>query len=134
MHSSHAGRSETLRKACGALAGTLTVSPARATEGAPRNVTSASPSSTRNISSKSWRCGGAAARRDVHVNEGVTAGGVIAHHQYRVSVSHHREMAQVLVVGPREQEIPSAVVGRNRRGGLRRGARILVHLFGPFTG
>jgi hypothetical protein len=43
-------------------------------------------------------------------------------------------MAQVLVVGPREQEIPSAVVGRNRRGGLRRGARILVHLSGPFTG
>lgn len=36
MHSSRAGRSETLRKACGALAGMLRVSPVRTTEVAPR--------------------------------------------------------------------------------------------------
>ena len=54
-HSSRAGRSETFRKTCGALAGTLIVSPAVATALTPRNVTSISPSRTVNISSKSWR-------------------------------------------------------------------------------
>lgn len=39
MHSSCAGRSETLRKACGALAGMLRVSPVHTTEVAPRKVT-----------------------------------------------------------------------------------------------
>jgi hypothetical protein len=38
---------------CGALAGTFTVSPARAFDLAPRKVTSISPSRTWNISSKS---------------------------------------------------------------------------------
>jgi hypothetical protein len=47
-----------MRKTCGAFAGTLTVSPARATAVSPRNVSSISPSMTVNISSKSWRCGG----------------------------------------------------------------------------
>ena len=47
-----------LVKECGALAGTLTVCPARATVVSPRNVTRTSPSRTVNISSKSWRCGG----------------------------------------------------------------------------
>src|ERR1035441_5377558 len=58
MQSSRAGWPEALVKACGALAGTLTVWPARATMCSPRKVSSTSPSSTVNISSKSWRCGG----------------------------------------------------------------------------
>lgn len=44
---------EAFRKLCGALAGTLTVSPAFATRCWPRKVSSTSPSSTVNISSKS---------------------------------------------------------------------------------
>src|SRR3712207_8486159 len=58
MHSSRAGRSEALANECGALAGMLTVSPARTTDFSPRKVASISPSSTWNISSKSWRGGG----------------------------------------------------------------------------
>jgi len=58
MHSSRTGLSEALVNACGALAGTLMVWPARATMVSPRNVTWTSPSRTVNISSKSWRCGG----------------------------------------------------------------------------
>src|SRR5471030_2743871 len=56
--SSRAGRSKTFRKTCGALAGTLIVSPAVATALTPRNVSSISPSRMVNISSKSCRCGG----------------------------------------------------------------------------
>src|ERR687893_1545358 len=63
MHKSRAGRSEALVNECGALAGTLTVSPARNVGFSPRKVASISPSSTENISSKSWRCGGGGAPR-----------------------------------------------------------------------
>ena len=58
IHSRRAGRPEELVKACGALAGTWTVSPARAIVRSPRKVSSTSPSSTLNVSSKSCRCGG----------------------------------------------------------------------------
>ena len=58
MHSNRDGCPPALVKACGALAGTLMVSPARATMVSPRNVTWTSPSRTVNISSKSCRCGG----------------------------------------------------------------------------
>src|SRR5512133_318922 len=51
--SNRAGRSDTFRKTCGALAGTLIVSPAVATALTPRHVSSISPSRTVNISSKS---------------------------------------------------------------------------------
>jgi len=50
--------SDALRKACGALAGTLTVSPVRIADVTPRKVSSISPSRRVNVSSKSWRCGG----------------------------------------------------------------------------
>ena len=56
--SSRAACSETFRKTCGALAGTLIVSPAVATALTPRNVSSISPSRMVNISSKSCRWGG----------------------------------------------------------------------------
>src|SRR5271154_3237802 len=57
MHSNRDSLSPALVNACGALAGTLMVSPARATSVSPRKVTWTSPSSPVNISSKSWRCG-----------------------------------------------------------------------------
>ena len=53
MHSSRDGVPAALVNECGALAGTLTVSPARAVMVRPRNVTSTSPSKMVNISSKS---------------------------------------------------------------------------------
>ena len=56
--SSRDGVSVALVNACGAFAGTLIVSPWRATIVSPRKVTSTSPSRTVNISSKSCRCGG----------------------------------------------------------------------------
>src|ERR1700722_846219 len=58
IHSNRDGVSAALVNECGALAGTLMVSPARATSVSPRKVTWTSPSSTVNISSKSCRCGG----------------------------------------------------------------------------
>ena len=53
MHSSLAVCSEALMKLCGALAGMLTVSPARTIDFSPRKVTSISPASRVNDSSKS---------------------------------------------------------------------------------
>jgi len=58
MHSNRDGVSPAFVNECGALAGTLMVSPARATSVSPRKVTRTSPSRTVNISSKSCRCGG----------------------------------------------------------------------------
>src|SRR6202034_2082875 len=57
-HSNRDGMAAVLVNACGALAGTLMVSPARAISVWPRKVTWTSPSRTVNISSKSCRCGG----------------------------------------------------------------------------
>src|ERR1700689_3842745 len=57
-HSNRDGVAAVLVNACGALAGTLMVSPARAISVWPRKVTWTSPSRTVNISSKSCRCGG----------------------------------------------------------------------------
>ncbi len=64
----------------------------------------------------------------MHVDEGVAAGGVLARYQDRVGVSHHRQVAQVLVVGAREQEDATAVVGRDR---LRVGSWVVDHFVSP---
>jgi len=58
MQSNRAGCWEALVKKCGALAGMLTLSPARMIDFLPRKVASISPSRTVKDSSKSWRWGG----------------------------------------------------------------------------
>src|SRR6476660_257289 len=57
-HSNRTGSPDPLWNWCGALDGMLTVSPACTVDFLPRKVTSSSPSSIMNVSSKSWRCGG----------------------------------------------------------------------------
>jgi hypothetical protein len=122
MHSSRAGRSEALRKTCGALAGTLTVSPARACRAADGDFDLAVEDGEHLFEVVAvWRR--AAARRDMHVDEGVAAGGVVARQKDRVGVTHYPEVGQGRVlVRARKREISFRVVGRDRRGGLRRGA------------
>jgi len=58
MHSNRAGCWVALVKKCGALAGMLTLSPARMTDFLPRKVASISPARMVNDSSKAWRWGG----------------------------------------------------------------------------
>src|SRR6266566_3621810 len=87
-HSSRTGASPALVKACGALAGTLMVWPVR------------------------WR---PSARRDVHVDEGVPAGGVMAGDQDGVGVADEPDVRQALIfVWPRDGEPARRVVGRDR--------------------
>ena len=58
-----------------------------------------------------------AAGRDVHVDEGVLAGGVLAGHQDRVGVADQPDVRQALVVvRPRDGELAGQVVGRDRSG------------------
>jgi hypothetical protein len=58
---------------------------------------------------------GAAARRDVHVDEAVAPGRVFARQQDRVGVSHQPDVRQVRVVRPGDRETPLGVIRRERR-------------------
>jgi hypothetical protein len=88
-HNSRAGRWLLLRNACGALAGMLTVSPARTTDLMPR---------------------------EVHINEAVAAGGVFAREKDRVDISNYSKVGQRLIfVRSREHELSLKVIGRNDR-------------------
>ena len=56
-----------------------------------------------------------AARRDVHVDEGVPAGGVIAGDEDRVGVADEPDVRQALIfVRPGHGELARRVVGRDR--------------------
>ena len=62
----------------------------------------------------------AAARRNVHVDEAITAVGIIGREQNGISVSHDAEVAKALVfVRVRNRKIAAGVVRRNRGDGLR---------------
>jgi hypothetical protein len=55
----------------------------------------------------------AAAGRDVHVDEGVFAGGVVASHKDRIGIADKAEMRKALVlVGSSDGEVSVRVVGR----------------------
>jgi hypothetical protein len=61
-----------------------------------------------------WR--GTSARRDVHVDEGVSAGGVVAGHQDRIGITDEPDVAKRLVfVGPGDRQVAVRVIGRYRR-------------------
>ena len=59
---------------------------------------------------------GAAAGRDVHVDEGVLAGGVVAGHQDRVGVADESEVGEgFVVVGSCDREVSVRIIGRYRK-------------------
>ena len=89
MHSSRAGRSEALRKTCGALAGTLTVSGPRDGCRAAEGDFDLAIEHGEHLFEIVAVWGRAAARRDMHVDEGVAAGGVVARQKDRVCVTHY---------------------------------------------
>jgi len=58
---------------------------------------------------------GAAAGRDVHVDEGVLAGGVVAGHQDRIGVADKAEVSEgFIVVGSCDGKVSVRVIGRYR--------------------
>jgi hypothetical protein len=66
--------------------------------------------------------------RDMHIDEAVAAGGVFAFQKDRISVSNQTDVGLVLIfVGARNRDVPPGVIGRNRRGCPRRGARGVIH-------
>lgn len=89
MHSSRAACSAELRNACGALAGTLMVVPTFAERLVPRKVTSRALSDDECFLEVMTVRGRAAAGRNVHVNEGEAAAGVVPGQQDGVGVAHH---------------------------------------------
>ena len=105
MHNSRDGVSEALVKECGALAGTLMVCPARATMVSPRNVTRTSGKDSEHLLEVVPVRRRPAAWRDVHVDEGVLAGGVLAGHEDCVGVADEPDVRQALIfVRPRAGE------------------------------
>jgi len=71
-----------------------------------------------------WR--GAAARRDVHVDESVLASGVVAGYQDRIGITDEPDVAKRLVfVGPGDRQVAARVIGRYRR--LRGSSAVFGH-------
>ena len=115
-HSSRAGRSETFRKTCGALAGTLIVSPARRdrADAAERELDLAVKDGEHllEVVAVGRR---PAARRDVHVDQRVAPRGVGAGHKDGVGVADHAEVRQRFIgVGAHVRQDPPGVVGGDR--------------------
>ena len=115
-HSSREGVPAALVNECGALAGTLIVSPARAVMVCPaeRHPHLAVQDGEHLLEVVPVRRRPAAGR-DVHVDQGVLAVRVLAGHQDRVRVADQPDVRQALVVvWPRDGELAGQVVGRYR--------------------
>jgi hypothetical protein len=70
---------------------------------------------------------GTAAGRDVHVDEGVPAGRVLAGQQDRVGVADDAQVRErVVLVGPGDGQLPPRVVSRDRRAAVHRAAPVPV--------
>src|SRR5439155_27213713 len=116
-HSSRAGCLDALRKECGALAGTLMVSPAwaicfAAAEG-QFDLALENGEHLLEVVAMGRR---AAAGRDVHVEDGEAAVRVLAGENQGVGVARQRDVGQGLVhVGPRRHQIAPRVVGWDGR-------------------
>ena len=131
MHSSRAGWPEVLVKACGALAGTLTVSPALAISCSPRKVQLdlAVEDGEHFLEVVAVRRGTAAGGY-VHVDEGVPAGALLAGQQDCVGVTDDSQVRKRLVpVWPGDGKMPLRVVGRDVR--VLRRSLAVVHCAAP---
>ena len=128
MQSNRAGSLEAFVKEWGALAGILTVPPAPTTDffAAKGGFDFTFEDGKRFLEVMAMRRR-AASRRDVHVNEAITAGGVIAAEQNGIGVPHESDVAKAPVLfRVRSRKIAEEVVRRNRRDGLCYD-RIVIH-------
>src|ERR1700722_4554580 len=116
MHSICTVLPEVFLKTCGALAGMFTLHPARMVVVSPRKVNSSSPSSSVNISSKSWRCGGGpAAIGHDHVDQAVPSGCLCAGNEDTVGAADHCDVAHLGTIRIGDGQLAVGIVGRDSR-------------------